>query len=156
MHQSFSPLVHFTLCWTCLLLCVQSCQEKQSSWLYDESLAVSWNIDVTLILVELKIKLYVCFCIVSDIPAMGGSGCVGLNTACGCHLLFFLVFPFLIGWRSLSLSAFQAENPLTWTHCPGTSQLPINLSQLWQQKRQCWKWDIKSIRDRRRMRVGYY
>lgn len=126
---SFPILGPVTVCCTCLPLGAQPCQGKQSSWVC-EGLAVSWAIEVTLMCVEIKMMLCVSVCVVCDILATGGSGCVGLGCSMRLSTAVFSSLPFWSDDTHFLLCAFQTENSLAWTCSPGNSRMPINLAQL--------------------------
>lgn len=87
-------------------------------------LAVSWTTEVAPKCVEIKMRLSVC--LRCEWHSCHGWlwMCGGMNTVCSCQLLFFFFLPSLIWWHSLSLSPFQTEIPLVWTHSPGNSHCP--------------------------------
>lgn len=79
-----------TMCCTCPPLGVQSCHWKQSNWVWQciELLKLLRNV------LRSKWRL-LCVCVVSDILAMGGSGCVGAWIQCAAVNCGFFVFPVL-------------------------------------------------------------
>lgn len=77
------------MCSACLPLGVQSCQAKQSSWLY-KGLAVSRSIGVTVMCqIKTRLHVYVRACVRVTFLLWATLAAWGLDTACGCQLLFF-------------------------------------------------------------------
>lgn len=84
-----------SVCCACLPLGVQSCQAKQSSWLY-KGLAVSRSIGVA-VMCQIKTRLHVyavvlCVCVCETFLPWATLAVWGLDTACGCQLLFFPLY----------------------------------------------------------------
>lgn len=113
-YHSFSSLERpVTVLHMSTLLVRRLVRGKKSSWWY-KGLGVSWNIEVTL-MCKIKMKLYVCVCVVCVTFLPRAALAVwGLDTACGCQLLFFFLKLFhpvtpaltrcLSGWNSSGLN----------------------------------------------------
>lgn len=125
----FPPWRGLSLCCTCLPSWCAVLSGEKSSWWY-KGLAVSWNIEVTL-MCKIKMKLYVCVCVVCVTFLPRAALAVwGLDIACGCQLLFFFLktfsscdtrfdsLPFRLKFLWLEHTVLATANyPSTWLNC---------------------------------------